>query len=168
MTGAPSGTAAQAIYRSIARAGDADKLAKAMTAGHIDVRADLTRNQALVLGALEQAGAPLSAYALLDQLREQGFRAPLQVYRALDRLTKAGLVHRLESLNSFVACTGDHAHEHETTAFAICADCGQVIEFSDTTVVKRLKSLARESGFEPEKAIIEVRGRCSACVEKAR
>ncbi|WP_407941350.1 Fur family transcriptional regulator [Mesorhizobium xinjiangense] len=133
----------------------------------MDVRADLTRNQVLVLDALESARAPLSAYALLDQLREQGFRAPLQVYRALDRLTKAGLVHRLESLNSFVACTGDHAHEHETTAFAICEDCGQVIEFTDATVVKRLQGLASETGFQPAKAIIEVRGLCADCAAKA-
>ncbi|MCB1460156.1 MAG: transcriptional repressor, partial [Nitratireductor sp.] len=65
----------------------------------------LTRNQLLVLNALVAAGGPLSAYGILDQLREEGFRAPLQVYRALEKLVDQGKVHRLESLNAFVACS---------------------------------------------------------------
>ena len=64
----------------------------------------LTRNQQLVYDALTGADTPLSAYSLLDQLRESGFRAPLQVYRALEKLIELGQVHRLESINSFVAC----------------------------------------------------------------
>src|SRR5262245_38732694 len=58
-------------------------------------REALTKNQICVLEKLERASGPLSAYTLLDQLREQGFRAPLQVYRALDTLVKGGFVHRL-------------------------------------------------------------------------
>ncbi|MEK9833582.1 MAG: transcriptional repressor, partial [Rhodospirillaceae bacterium] len=53
---------------------------------------DLTRNQSLVFGVLEGAEAPLSAYTILDQLRDEGLRAPLQVYRALDKLVAFGLV----------------------------------------------------------------------------
>ena len=44
----------------------------------------LTKNQALVLERLEAANSPLSAYELLDQLREEGIKAPLQIYRALE------------------------------------------------------------------------------------
>ncbi len=65
---------------------------------------DLTRNQSLVFNALDGASGPLSAYDILDKLRADGFRAPLQVYRALDKLVEYGMVHRLESLNAFVAC----------------------------------------------------------------
>ena len=68
---------------------------------HVSV--DLTRNQTMVMAALTKSQAPMSAYAILNQLREHGFRAPLQVYRALDKLGELGLVHRLESLNAFVA-----------------------------------------------------------------
>ena len=127
------------------------------------VRAELTRNQQLVLERLEKSQGPLSAYALLDELREQGFRAPLQVYRALDRLMKAGLVHRLESLNSFVACTDSHSHEDGMTAFAICENCGSVAEFADPVVGERLESWIGESGFRPAKAVIEFRGLCRDC-----
>ncbi|MFN7126495.1 MAG: transcriptional repressor, partial [Allorhizobium sp.] len=44
----------------------------------------LTKNQTMVMDALSHSEGPLSAYTILDKLRDQGFRAPLQVYRALD------------------------------------------------------------------------------------
>jgi Fur family zinc uptake transcriptional regulator len=47
---------------------------------------------------------------------------------------KSGFVHRLESLNAFVACAEPHDHSHSMTAFAICDKCGQVTEFSDELV----------------------------------
>jgi Fur family zinc uptake transcriptional regulator len=127
-------------------------------------RADeLTKNQALVFEALSRANAPLSAYSLLDQLRDNGFRAPLQVYRALEKLQEFGLVHRLESLNAFVACAHEHDHKHGLTAFAICNDCGQVTEFSDEMIEKRLSGWAEEAGFTAAKTTIEIRGECASC-----
>ena len=128
-----------------------------------DAMTELTRNQALVFSALSQASEPLSAYTILDRLRGDGFRAPLQVYRALDKLTEKGLVHRLESLNAFVACAHPHAHEHGLVAFAICETCGQVDEFSDELVKERLAAWSKRTGFRPSKTTIEIRGQCKAC-----
>lgn len=127
---------------------------------------ELTRNQTLVLGVLRQAAAPRSAYDILDGLRADGFRAPLQVYRALDKLVEIGLVHRLESLNAFVACSDPHdheAHNHGITAFAICDDCGSVTEFHDDTIEGRLTAWQKSEHFKPEKTTIEIRGHCRAC-----
>ncbi|WP_275791112.1 Fur family transcriptional regulator [Pararhizobium gei] len=125
----------------------------------------LTKNQSLVFDALTHAEGPLSAYTILDKLRDHGFRAPLQVYRALDKLLEFGLVHRLESLNSFVACTHphDHDHSHGVTAFAICDDCGQVTEMHDTGMEERLSALAGRQHFKTEKTTIEIRGHCQNC-----
>ncbi|MBO6717044.1 MAG: transcriptional repressor [Rhizobiaceae bacterium] len=126
--------------------------------------AELTRNQSLVHDTLCRAEGPLSAYTILDRLRDEGFRAPLQVYRALDKLTGMGLVHRLESINAFVACAGDHNHHaHGPMAFAICEGCGQVEEFADAEVFDRLATRARDSGFKADKTTIEIRGKCAAC-----
>jgi Fur family zinc uptake transcriptional regulator len=126
----------------------------------------LTRNQTLVLGVLTQAASPRSAYDILDNLRGEGFRAPLQVYRALEKLIEMGLVHRLESLNAFVACADphDHAgHAHGVTAFAICEDCGSVTEFHDDAIERRLSAWQKSEAFRPEKTTIEIRGHCRAC-----
>lgn len=130
-------------------------------------RETLTKNQLRVIEKLEAASGPLSAYTLLDLLREHGFRAPLQVYRALDKLIKAGLVHRLESLNAFVACSEPHDHSHRIIAFAICDKCGQVAEFSDEVVGKRLDDWVGSNGFVANKAVIEFRGTCANCESAA-
>lgn len=123
----------------------------------------LTRNQKLVFDALSASESPLSAYDILDGLRDEGLRAPLQVYRALDKLIAYGLIHRLESLNAFVACAHPHPHEHRLTAFAICETCGQVTEFADSEIESRLAAFADESGFVPAHTTIEIRGRCARC-----
>lgn len=129
---------------------------------------ELTRNQDLVLQTLNRADAPLSAYDILDQLRDAGLRAPLQVYRALEKLIEQGLAHRLESLNAFICCadTQAHAHRGRSTAFAICSDCGRVDEFADETVDERLRQWAAAHGFAAQRTTIELRGRCAECGKK--
>lgn len=123
----------------------------------------LTRNQSLVFGALAAESGPLSAYSILDRLRGAGFRAPPQVYRALDRLVDLGVVHRLESLNAFVACRQPGCRDHGLSAFAICEDCGLVAEFEDRTIEDRLAAWEARQGFAPERTTIEIRGRCRDC-----
>jgi Fur family zinc uptake transcriptional regulator len=129
----------------------------------------LTKNQTLVFDVLDRSEAPMSAYTILDKLRDHGFRAPLQVYRALDKLTEFGMVHRLESLNAFVACAHRESsccgagHGHGTVAFAICESCSQVMEFHDHAVDHRLGDWAKSKGFKPSKTTIEIRGLCQAC-----
>ncbi len=129
----------------------------------------LTKNQSLVFDVLTRSDAPMSAYTILDKLRDNGFRAPLQVYRALDKLLEFGMVHRLESLNAFVACAHreseccGHGHGHGSVAFAICESCGHVSEFHDHEVDHRLSDWAKHKGFKPAKTTIEIRGLCSVC-----
>ncbi len=130
---------------------------------HVHSHADLTKNQSLVMGALSNAEGPLSAYTILDQLRSYGFRAPLQVYRALDSLLDAGLVHRLGSLNAFVACRQDECADSGQTVFMICEGCSKVSEITDTVLSKRLKSVAEGAQFALKKATIELRGTCQSC-----
>lgn len=125
----------------------------------------LTKNQTLVLDVLSKSEGPLSAYTILDKLRDNGFRAPLQVYRALEKLLEFGLVHRLESMNSFVACAHrEHTCcSHGTVAFAICEACGNVSEFHDHVIDDQLKAWTGANGFKPSKTTIEIRGLCAAC-----
>ncbi|WP_375449805.1 Fur family transcriptional regulator [uncultured Devosia sp.] len=133
-------------------------------AGHDHVWADdLTRNQGLVLGALAHSAAPLSAYDILDRLRDDGLKAPLQVYRALDKLVERGLAHRLESLNAFVACADAHCHRSGLIAFAICEGCGKVDEFADGVIEGRLGDWTAAKGFVVERTTMEIRGKCGAC-----
>lgn len=126
-------------------------------------QAKLTRNQELVLAALNRQANPLSAYGILDLLRGQGLRAPLQVYRALDKLVEMGLAHKLESLNAFVACSHPECDDLETTVFTICGSCQRVSELNDPKLAKALKKLAAGTDFQLRKSIVELRGLCAAC-----
>lgn len=130
---------------------------------HVHPSADLTKNQSLVMGALTKSNGPLSAYTILDQLRDDGFRAPLQVYRALDKLVEFGMVHRLESLNAFVACRHPDCDDHETIAFMICESCDYVHELSDDVLANRVELLAGKARFALKKTTIELRGICENC-----
>lgn len=125
--------------------------------------ADLTKNQSLVLAQLRDAQAPQSAYNLLDQLREKGLRAPLQIYRALESLQASGLVHRLESLNAYMACNHASCSHHQTMAFVICEDCGIVTEMADESLSKSIERLGMASHFKLRTSIVELRGQCAHC-----
>lgn len=124
---------------------------------------ELTRNQTLVFKELDSAAAPLGAYTILDRLRGEGFRAPLQVYRALDKLLELGLVHRVESLNAFVACAHPNCRAQAMTAFAICEHCGKVAEFADPGMEQRIDSWSAANHFKRTKTALEIRGYCESC-----
>ena len=128
-----------------------------------------------IMGALAASPRPLSAYDLLDQLRPTGVAAPLTVYRALDKLIKSGKVHRVESLNAFVACREGEHHRHDhadadavgrTVGFAICDECGVVEEFVDPGLHERISGALAARTFTSRVSAIEVRGLCAACVVK--
>lgn len=124
----------------------------------------ITPKQKRVLDALTEAAQPVSAYFLLDQLRGDGFKAPPQIYRALDKLVNLGLAHRVDSLNAFVACTGDHAdHCHQLSAFVICSECGQTVEVSAETISRDVAAMAEAQRFSLASAKIELLGRCENC-----
>jgi len=123
----------------------------------------LTKNQALVLGVLEQSSIPLSAYTILERLSEHGLRAPPQVYRALDKLLDLGLAHKLSSMNSFLACQHTQCGSHRVTSFAICDECEKVSEIINTEFERHLNSLANDVGLRPTRSTIEIHGLCDEC-----
>jgi Fur family zinc uptake transcriptional regulator len=124
---------------------------------------NLTSNDRLILEALQQALSPLSAHAILATLQSSPIKAPVQVYRSLRKLEQRGLVHRIEALNAYVACSGGQ-REHRP-AFAICRDCGSVSEFEN----KHTALLAKGAlpGFTVEHVSLEVVGQCQDC-QRAR
>jgi Fur family zinc uptake transcriptional regulator len=115
----------------------------------------------MIVEALKEAGRPVSAYELIDQLRDKATLAPQTVYRALDRLIASGSAHRLESLNAFVACS--HARHQGTAVFAICDACGTVEEFDEASAIARLAAWAKKAKFAVRTMTLELRGICARC-----
>ena len=114
-----------------------------------------------VLRFLRRQGRPLSAYEILRALQEDGVTAATTVYRALDKLLKAGHVHRIESLNAWTACC--KPHHSETPVFEICDGCGNVTEHVASHLARGIEALSTDSGFAPDRSVIEIHGRCFDC-----
>jgi Fur family zinc uptake transcriptional regulator len=123
----------------------------------------LTSQREKVLDVLAQSHQPMGAYEILDKLAEDGKRpAPITVYRALDFLVGQGLAHRIESRNAYVACmAGDTTHD--TTAFLICRQCGNVGEATAEGVGAAIDRVANATGFAPDLTVIEIEGLCGHC-----
>lgn len=126
-------------------------------------RVRLTKNDRLVLTALEEAASPLKAYDLLERLKAQGIGAPMTVYRALDRLQKQGLVHKLDGLGAFMVCS--HGKPHEVETFLICRKCDRVEEIEQAP--EPLHQLAHDAtdgyDFQADLIRVEIRGMCKDC-----
>ena len=128
--------------------------------------AQLTELRRRVLSLVLEAEAPLTAYQLLDRLRETHKGAvPPTVYRALDFLMQQRLIHKLERLNAFIACV-DSGHQHPVQ-FLICRQCGTVAEIEDRAAAQALEDAAERKGFHAKHAIVEIEGICATCFHPA-
>jgi len=114
------------------------------------------------LEILLQEHRALGAYELLAQLAEEGLGSqPPVAYRALDFLVKAGLAHKIEALNAYIACT--HTGQNHSPAFLICRSCNSVSETETTPSGGRLGDAARAAGFQIERTVVEAQGLCPDC-----
>lgn len=105
---------------------------------------------------------PVGAYALLDELRKEGrSAAPPTVYRALEFLQQQGLVHRLATNNTYLACA--HPEKSHEGVFLVCSACGSTQEIHTQGILKMLQRNAGEFNFQVEHAAVEVTGMCQAC-----
>ena len=124
---------------------------------------NLSVNQKLVMDLLESQKRPLSAYMILDELRDVGIRAPLQVYRALEKLISMGKVHRVESISAFIACSHMSCEKLGVTAFVICDRCENIEEVSDQSISSFVTDLAIKTKMKAAKSNIELHGLCNTC-----
>ncbi|MGA1599092.1 MAG: Fur family transcriptional regulator [bacterium] len=125
--------------------------------------ARLTEQRRNVLKIVAGSHVPLGAYDILERLELPSRRkAPITVYRALDFLIEQGLVHRLVSLNAFIACF--HAGLEHATQFLICRECRKVAELKSERVQEVIAQDASKAGFQVDHQTVEVSGICSSCV----
>lgn len=125
----------------------------------------LTNLRRDVLRLLLEADRALGAYELLDALRRtHGNAQPPTIYRALDFLREAGLAHRIDALNAFVACRLD---EHDHSLLLVCPHCGKVSEVNDSEVFHLVARHARAAGFRLPNECLEIKAACEGCEEPA-
>ena len=105
----------------------------------------------------------ISAYDLIAKLEKRQDRkiAPLTVYRHLDFLTRVGLVHRIESTQSYLPC--DHPQHTHESQYLLCTECGSVEEVHSKKLESTLDKIVSEHNFTPARAVVEVSGVCQRC-----
>ena len=121
----------------------------------------LTPIRRKVLELLLKHDRSLKAYELLEEMRAvHPGAAPPTVYRALDFLEKQGFAHRIESLNSYVACRKE-ADGH-AAAFLICDCCGATREIEPKASAEIIAAGA-SAGYALTAVTIEAHGLCADC-----
>ena len=127
-----------------------------------DRGARFTQTRQKVLELMLLHGGAVSAYDLLDSLKEtDGGAKPPTVYRALDFLLEQHFIHRVESQNAFIACN-QFSDDHQLQLF-ICERCKEVQEVHSPQIQQSLNEQARLNDFQIHSQTVEARGLCHNC-----
>ncbi len=76
-----------------------------------------------------------------------------------------GLVHRIESLNAYIACSRQDASHG--AQFLVCKHCNRVAETCDSRLEKDIQRLAGQAGFQVHAPVVEIKGLCPDCAANA-
>ncbi len=128
--------------------------------------ARLTEQRRRILEQILRTDGVIKAYDLIHALSSDAHSIkPPTVYRTLAFLLEQGLIHRIESLNGFVACS--HPGERHESALMICDGCGQITEFrTPEPASEALQEKADLQGFAIQSRMVELHGRCAHCRAK--
>ncbi|MFL0811279.1 MAG: transcriptional repressor [Agarilytica sp.] len=129
----------------------------------------LTPLRKQVLTILLEHSKPRGAYQLMDLLEQCSERervAPPTVYRALDFLLEHRLIHKIHSLNAFVA--NANPLRQDSSVILICVVCGAAEEVPNNSIQQAINLSASQHRFSVEKQVIELSGKCAGCRDALR
>ncbi|MFK7839094.1 MAG: Fur family transcriptional regulator [Bdellovibrionales bacterium] len=122
----------------------------------------LTEPRLQVLKIIVSAPQPQGAYDILHELGKViKSPKPPTVYRAIEFWQEHNFIHRIESMNAYVAC--EAGHRHKGSQFMICDDCGDVQETHLCDLPSPLKNSTEENTFKPKRWNFEIHGTCEKC-----
>jgi len=111
-----------------------------------------------ILCALAHAPAPMSAYELVDALRDARKTVTVTpVYRALKRLLDRNEIERIETLSAY------RIRKTEKCIHCICESCGKILTVPVPQAVAALEAAVKNAGFAPQRFAIEATGHCVHC-----
>ncbi|MFC3908098.1 Fur family transcriptional regulator [Legionella dresdenensis] len=123
----------------------------------------LTSLRKRILYILWSSDKPLKAYQILSQLHlTQENSKPPTVYRVLDYLVECKLIHKIESIQSYVLCRKPDEHP-VSEILLVCNACHRILEACDKHIHNLLKQLGLNNNFNIEKNAIELKGYCNHC-----
>jgi Fur family transcriptional regulator, zinc uptake regulator len=127
----------------------------------------LTSLRRRILEQVLKTQGVIKAYDLIHELSSADRHIkPPTVYRSLAFLLEQGFIHRIESLNGFVAC--NHPGEAHETLLMICDACGHIQELQPESISDALNHAAEQWEFRITEKVVELHGVCSGCQRAGR
>jgi Fur family zinc uptake transcriptional regulator len=124
----------------------------------------LTNLRRAILEILLTVDNPVKAYDIIEYMRNKGQRiTPATIYRTLEFFLQHGLIHRVNALNAYVPCTGNH-EEHGFLMF-VCSECRETTEIDDHVLHDSIRSRLDELGISLHDSCIEIQGTCRKCMQ---
>lgn len=115
-----------------------------------------------VLKILLEENKPLGAYDILQLLsKEIESPKPPTVYRAIQFWHQEGFIHCIDSLKSYVVCTG--SHQIGQAHFLICNQCDFVRELDSVVDFTPITESAKSIAFSIKNCTVEIKGLCVDC-----
>ncbi|KTD07241.1 Fur family transcriptional regulator [Legionella jamestowniensis] len=116
-----------------------------------------------VLFILWESKKPLKAYEILEKLTlTKQNTTPPSVYRVLDYFSRYGVVHKIESIQSYTLCHEPEKHL-SSEILMVCNHCYQVQEVYDSKIHILAKQLTQNHHFHLGQETIELKGFCEKC-----
>jgi Fur family transcriptional regulator, zinc uptake regulator len=124
----------------------------------------ITALRADVLQVFLDEQCPLKAYDILAKLKLKRANAePPTVYRILDFLLAYGVIHRLDSQNTYMLCDSSHQHAEELHVIMLCDICHEAVEVCAPKLQSVVDDIAAKKQFLPKNHSLEVQGVCKEC-----
>lgn len=115
-----------------------------------------------VLSLLVSANEPMGPYQILDALSDGKEKVqPPTVYRAIDFWSRHGFIHRVASMNAYIACC-DH-QRHENFCIFICNECNKVLELKTRSLHPTVTNAIENHHLTITQSFTEMHGKCSEC-----
>jgi Fur family zinc uptake transcriptional regulator len=126
--------------------------------------AQWTEMRALTFKTLVAFNRPASAYEIAENMTIARSRrvAVMSVYRILNLLVAANIVIRVELANGYLP--NIHAKCVRDCILLVCSICKRTTHIDDDRITDPIRSVARLFKFSAERPVIEVPGRCNACL----
>ena len=116
-----------------------------------------------ILYILWHAKKPLKAYEILEKLLEtKNNSTPPTVYRVLIFFLESGIVHKIESIQSYTLCSAPKK-QFSSELLMVCNDCHSVSEIYDAAMRLLILKLTDVLSFQLSQDAIELKGSCKSC-----
>ncbi|MBT7543348.1 MAG: transcriptional repressor [Gammaproteobacteria bacterium] len=121
----------------------------------------LTEIRKKVFEIIWKSHKPVKAYDILHEIKGIGSGKPPTVYRALNFLLQNGLIHKLNSQQSYIGC--EHPNSHKQCYFLSCNKCGDITECCSIEMDNMFNIAAKEAKFNNTNIVCEISGICFSC-----